>query len=75
MNASFWLAPRGLLSLLSYSTPAHQPTGGITHCGLDPLTPITNQENSPQACPQANRVGNIFSIEVPSSPVTLACVN
>jgi hypothetical protein len=41
-GAAEWLAPHGLLSLLSYRTQDHQPRSGITHCGLGPSLPITN---------------------------------
>ena len=35
-NAASWLAPHGLLSLLSYRTQEHQPRGdGTTKDGLD----------------------------------------
>jgi hypothetical protein len=32
--AAYWLAPHGLLSLLSYRTQNHQPRVGTTHSGL-----------------------------------------
>jgi hypothetical protein len=41
-SAVYWLAPQGLLSLLSYRTEEHQPRGDITHNGQDPPPLITN---------------------------------
>jgi hypothetical protein len=35
-DAAYWLAPRGLLSLLSDRTQDHLPRGGITHNSLGP---------------------------------------
>jgi hypothetical protein len=35
-GAALWLAPHGLLSLLSYRTQDYQPRGGTTHNGLCP---------------------------------------
>jgi hypothetical protein len=35
-TADFWLAPHGLLNLLSYRTQDHQPRDGATHNGLGP---------------------------------------
>ena len=32
-GAAYWLAPHGLLSLLSYRTQDHQPRDGTTHNG------------------------------------------
>ena len=37
-NAAYWLAPHGLLSLLSYSTQDHQPRSGTAHSALYPFT-------------------------------------
>ena len=45
-DAAHWLAPRGLLSLLSYRTQDHQPRSGTTHNRLAPPTSIANQENA-----------------------------
>jgi hypothetical protein len=33
-SAAYWLAPHGLLSLLSYRTPDYQARDGTTHNGL-----------------------------------------
>ena len=35
-HAAHWLAPHGLLSLLSYRTQDHQLRGGTMPRGLDP---------------------------------------
>jgi len=37
-DVTYWLAPPGLLSLLSYRTQDHQPRNGTTHNGLGPPT-------------------------------------
>ena len=49
-------APHSLLNLLSYRTQDHLPIGDTAVTGLDPLTPIINEENAlnRQACPQSN---------------------
>jgi hypothetical protein len=44
-DAAHWLAPHGLLSLLSYRTQEHQPRDGPTHSGRGPLPSITNEKN------------------------------
>jgi hypothetical protein len=41
-DAAYWLAPHGLLSLLSYRTQDHQPRNTTTHNGLGSLLLITN---------------------------------
>jgi hypothetical protein len=33
-DAAYWLAPLGLLSLLSNGTHDHLPRNGVTHSGL-----------------------------------------
>ena len=40
--AAYWLAPHGLLSLLSYKTQDQQAMNGTTHNGLGSPLPITN---------------------------------
>jgi hypothetical protein len=47
-NTACWLAPHGLLSLLSYTTQDHLLRGGTTHSGLGPPPSVINQENAPQ---------------------------
>jgi hypothetical protein len=41
-GAASWLAPHGLLSLLSYRTQDHQLRGGTTHNGLGPSLLISS---------------------------------
>lgn len=48
-NATYRLAPHGLLGLLSYITQGHQPKGRTVYSDLDLLTSITTQKNTPQA--------------------------
>jgi hypothetical protein len=52
-NAAYWLAPHGLLSLLSYTTQDHPPRARTAHCGLGPPPSIISLDEG------------IFSIEVP----------
>lgn len=40
LACSLWLFP-----LLSHSTQDHQPTGGMSHGGLDPPISVINHEN------------------------------
>lgn len=48
MSVSYWLTPRGLLSLLSRSMP-HYRIGSVTaQTELDSSASIMNQENVPQ---------------------------
>jgi hypothetical protein len=61
-DAAYWLAPRGLSSLLSYRAQDHQPGDGTTHNVLGPLH-IDYQGRK-----------SIFSTEAPSSLMTLTCV-
>jgi hypothetical protein len=41
-NTAYWLAPHGLLSLLSYGTQDHQPRDGTTRGELGPPPSISN---------------------------------
>jgi hypothetical protein len=41
--AAYWLAPHGLLSLLSFRCQDHQPRNGTTHNGPVPPTSITKK--------------------------------
>ena len=41
-GAAYWLAPHGLLSLLSYRNLDHQPRDGITHNSLGPPPSVTS---------------------------------
>lgn len=56
-ESSYGFAPRGFLSLLSYSTQNHQPRGGTTPGELGLLTSIIKQKKGAHNCPQANVVG------------------
>lgn len=47
------------------------PRDGSTHRELSPPTSIINQENFPLTCLRASLVGYFFSVEVPSSQMTL----
>jgi hypothetical protein len=61
-DAAYWLAPHGLLSLLSYSLQDHQPRdGNIYNAQGLPISAI-NQEINPYTCPQAN-IRRHFSIK------------
>lgn len=77
--AAYWLVPMALLSLLfffflvSFLKPIVQ---GYLHSQLTgPFPSITSQEYTLQTClPTAWFYGGIFSVEVPSSQMTLACL-
>ena len=58
-GAAYWLAPRGLLNLLSYRTQDHQPRDRTTHNGLGSPTSVTDYENVLQACPQPNLIDTV----------------
>lgn len=73
-NAVFWLAPQSLLSLLFCTTQENLPRDVTTHRGLGPPTSIINEESAPSDLPTYQSYGNIFSIEIPSFQVTIACV-
>ena len=78
-DVTYCLAPRGLLSLLSYRTQDHQPRGGTTHIGLNSLI-----KNSLRKCPTDLPVAQppggplffffFFSMEAPSPQMSLVCV-
>jgi len=67
-GTAYCLAPHVLLSLLSYRTQDHQPRNGAAHSG--PGSP----HQSLRKCPTAGSYGHMFTTEVPSSLMTLACV-
>ena len=56
-GAAYWLAPHGLLSLLSYRTQDHQPKDGSTQNGVGSLLSITNLKSVLQACLQPDLLG------------------
>lgn len=70
-HATYWLAPHGPLSLFSYTTRNHLHRGGTAHCGLGPLYQSLIRK-MPHRVPVSRLVGGIFSVEVPSSQMTLA---
>ena len=76
VSASYWFAPPGLLSLLSYRTQDHQPRDDSTLNWLGP--PISNYEialiSSLRKCLTAGSYGSIFLNLDFSSQMTLACV-
>lgn len=82
-TAFYGLAPRGLLSLLSYKTQNHQPRDDISHNRLDPL-PSTNllitnniinlKKKSPIHFPTTRSYRGILLIENPSSLITTTSI-
>jgi hypothetical protein len=46
-ESAYWLAPHGLLSLLSYRTHDYHFKGAPTKNGLCPPRSIINKENAP----------------------------
>lgn len=64
---AYWITQEGLLSLLSYSIQEQKSRDGITHSQLSPPTSIISQES----ILLVSLVGDIFSIEIPSSKMTL----
>ena len=67
-GCSYWLAPPGLLSLLSYRMQDYQPRDGTTHKGTYPL------DHELRKCLKVGSHGGISSPEVPFSVITPACV-
>jgi hypothetical protein len=61
--------PHGLLRLLSYRSQDHQPMDDLTNHRLDP-----SYQSLIKKMPYGWTFGDIFSIEVPSFQMTLACV-
>lgn len=65
-NAAHWIGPHGWSSLVSYTAQDHLQRVGTAHRGLGSSpTSIINQENVPQACPQANLVGAFSQLRFP----------
>lgn len=48
--------------------------GGTIHKGLGPPITIVNEENAPTHLPTDRSYEGVFSVETPSSKMTLACV-
>jgi hypothetical protein len=72
-GAAYWLAPHGLLNLLSYN-PGPQPRDGTTHNGLDPPPHQLLVKKMPHRFVCLSSYGG-FSLEVPSYQMTLAWVD
>jgi hypothetical protein len=74
-NATYWLDPRDLLSLLSYTVWAHLPRNVTTQRGWHhpewAPPPAIIKKNVPQPCLQVNMIEAFFSIEPPSSKITI----
>lgn len=51
-RAAYWLAPFGLLNLLSCTVEDQLPRDVTTYSGLGPPTLIINQENAPTGMPK-----------------------
>ena len=66
MGAAYWLAPHGLFSLLSYTTPDHQPRSAPTQNGLGPSPSIVNYENALQTCLQPYLLEAFSQLRFPS---------
>jgi hypothetical protein len=62
-NSLNWLAPHGLLSLLSHTSQDCQPRNSITHSDIELPISTTNKENVLQTCLQANLMEKFFSIK------------
>jgi hypothetical protein len=58
-NAAYWFFSHCLCSLLSYTLRTTSPP--VATSMLGPSTLITNQENVPQTCLQANLVGHFVN--------------
>lgn len=61
-DAAYWLTSHGLISLLSYTSQAHQPRTGIVDSGLGPPLSVSIKK-----MPPGQYDGGNFSVEVPSS--------
>lgn len=70
-NAAYWLAFHAW-SLFSYTAQHHLPSGGITHIGLLPATPVISQEHA-SALPSGHSAGDSFLAAVPSSTMIIVC--
>lgn len=53
------------LPFLYFTAQAHLPKDGATHSSVGHLVSISNQENVPQVCPQANLIVATFHLRVP----------
>lgn len=72
-NAGSLLAPRDLVSLISFITQHHLPGSGTTHSGLQSSTTIQSSVKTiAHRLATGQSDGDIVSTEVPSSQTTLA---
>lgn len=58
----------------SYTTLVHKPSGGSAHSGLGPPTSSFNHENTLAELPAGPPDEGVFSVEVPSVQMILACL-
>lgn len=70
---AYWFALHVLFTLFSYKTQDHLPSNDTIHSEWGPPLTLPGEENTLTALPTSQSDRGIFSIEVPSSPVTLAC--
>lgn len=73
-GSAYWIAPRGLFSLLPYTTQDYQPKDGTTHNGSGPPHQSVIKK-MPQDLPTPLSYVIIFLMGVLSPPVTLACLD
>lgn len=73
-SAAYWLAPSGLLSLLSYTIRTTCPGVSLSPGCWIPPSAINNQENAPTDLSTWHCHGGLSSAEVASSKMTLACI-
>ena len=64
-GAAYWLAPHGLLSLLSYRTQVHQLRHDPTHNRLGPPPSITNLRKCLMACLQPDFIETFSQVRLP----------
>lgn len=72
-ESSYYLVPRGLLSLLSHTTKNHVPRVGTAANGLASTTSIINQENAPQTCLQSIQQRHFLNRDSLAPHDSLAC--
>ena len=68
-SAAYWLAPHGLLSLLSDRTQDHLPRVCPTHNGRGPPPISHDYKSCPTGLFTAWSYGGVFFIEAPTSPM------
>jgi hypothetical protein len=65
-GAAYWLAPLGLLSLLSYRTQGYHPRDSTTHRGLGLSHQSLIKKYALQACLQSSLWRHFSQLRVPS---------